>query len=554
MVRSSCTGLAKTIFSQKQHESTHVLRAALHAVKGAMAVLLGCFACGFAANTMAAEAPPVLLLANAGEPQTLDPHRYNLRLEETLLNDLFMGLTTFNAQGEIVPGAATGWRTSTDGLTWTFTLRPNQTWSDGHPLTAHDFVFAFRRLQNPQTAASLAYFMDMLENATAINAGQRPPEDLGVHAADDLTLVLRLAKPYPFLLERLLYPTAFPVPAHQIEKHGDDWVKAQNWVSNGAYTLKEWVPQSHIELEVNRSFAGEQPEISRARYIPVVNEQSAYNRYRNQELHAIPSFPAGELAKLRGSPDLRQSDLLSMFYLVFNTRSAPFNDPRVREALSLAIDQGVLTDKVLRNGSAAQYTFTPSLLTGYDGVPVPHAGQPVSERVRRAAALLADAGYDRSNPLDITLRHVAVLETKKVNLAIAAMWKRLGVKVQLRQADIRSHFGDLRQADFQVAWAGWVGENNAEHYLGLLKSDIGDVNYGGFADQEYDALMQKASLQADADLRNALLLQAEAVAARRYPVVPLYSGAVRRLVRPELSGWHENPRDMHPLRYLSWQD
>ncbi len=502
-----------------------------------------------------AHAAAQLHIGNTGEPQTLDPHRYNLRLEETLLNDLFMGLTTFSARGEIVPGAAQSWDTSDDGLTWQFYLRPDLAWSDGAPLTAHDFVYAYRRLQAPETAASLAYFMYMLKNAAAINRGEMPVTELGVSAVDDHTLVLTLERPYPYLLERLLYPTAYPVPKHVIERHGDAWVKPANWVSNGAYTLTEWQPQAHVEFRVNPHFVSE-PAIDTVRYHAVATEQSAYNRYRSGELHAISAFPIGELDKVRaGTPDaLRLSGLLSMMYLVFNTGHRPLDDVRVREALALAIDQRVLTDKVLRSGYTPAFSFTPTLLDDYEGVPQPHAMMPMPERLTKARALLQAAGFNADNPLELTLRHVTGSEQKKVNLAITGMWRRIGVRTELHQSELRNHFGDLRQGDFEVAWAGWVGENNAEHYLGLLHSETGDVNYGRFSSAEYDALMAEAQRTADADARNALLQEAEAVAASLYPVVPLYSTAVRRLVHPDLQGWHDNPRDVHQVRYLSWPD
>ena len=149
-------------------------------------MVLGLMLCQLLISAAAslATAPQPLNLGNTGEPQTLDPHRYNLRLEETLLNDLFTGLTTFNAEGEIVPGAAESWSQSTDGLTWTFTLREDLRWSDGAPLTADDFVYSFRRLLNPKTAASLAYFLYMIENAVQVNQGSMPPEALGVRASD----------------------------------------------------------------------------------------------------------------------------------------------------------------------------------------------------------------------------------------------------------------------------------------------------------------------------------------------------------------------------------
>ncbi len=496
----------------------------------------------------------VLHIGNAGEPETLDPHKYNLRLEETLLNDMFLGLTTFNARGEIIPGAARSWQTSEDGLVWTFALREDLKWSDGTSLTAADFEYSFKRLLNPATAASLAYFLYMIDNAPEVNRGELTPDALGVEATGPHTLTITLSRPYPYLLERLLYPTGFPVPRHVIEMHGAEWVKPEHWVSNGAYTLSDWRPQAYVALRANPHFyapAG----IQQVQYHPVASEQSAYNRYRNGELHAIGSFPVGQLASVaQNLPDhLRRSDLLSMMYLVFNTATAPFDDVRVRQALSLAVDQPTLTDKVLRTGSKPAFSFAPALISDYQAVPLPHREQSMPARLAQAKQLLAQAGYGPDNPLQLTLRHVSSIEGKKVNLAITGMWRRAGVNAVLQQGDIRNHFAALRQGDFEVAWAGWVGENNAEHYLTLLQSDIGNVNYGGFANPAFDAKILEAQAEADYARRNELLSQAEAIVVHDYAVVPLYTTAVRRLVNPRLSGWYENPRDMHQSRYLTWK-
>ena len=500
-----------------------------------------------------ATAQEALRLALPGEPETLDPHRYNLRLEETLLNELFLGLTTFDAHGRIVPGAALSWTTSDDGLVWTFNLDRNLFWSDGKALNAHDFVYAFRRLQDPSTAASLAYFMYMLKNAAAINAGDMPPETLGATATDDFTLTLTLDKPYPFLLERLLYPTAYPVPRHIIETHGELWTKPKNWVSNGAYVLSDWLPRAHIDMSQNEHFTNP-GSIKHLRYIPVTSEQTAYNRFRSGELHAIGSFPIGELEELRQErpEELRISNLLSMIYIVFNTERPPFNDVLVRQALSLAIDQTIITDKVLKTGSLPAYSFAPALIGDYQSFEVPHKETPFTDRQKEARQLLAQAGFESG--LEVTLRHVNGIENKKVNLAISGMWKAIGVKVKLQQADLRGHFADLRQGSFDVAWAGWVGENNAEHYLSLLQSDIGNVNYGRFKNQTFDDVMAQVQLAKDVQSRNALLRTAEEIATHFYPVVPLYTTAVRSLVRNNITGWFDNGRDMHQARYLSWQN
>ncbi len=497
----------------------------------------------------------VLHLGNDGEPSTLDPHRYNLRLEETLLNDLFMGLTTFTAAGQIAPGAAESWTQSEDGKTWTFKLRTDGRWSDGEPVTASDFVYSMRRLLTPSTAASLAYFLYMIENAEAINRGELPPEALGVTAEDPLTLRIRLAYPYPYLLERLLYPTAFPVPRHVIERVGKAWTKAEHWVSNGAYKLAEWRPQAYVEMVANPFFHAPAP-IKTVRHHALASEQSGYNRFRNGELAAIPSFPASELTDMQQDrpKELRLAPLLSIMYLVFNTQKPPFHDPRVRKALGLVIQQQTITQRVLRNGSQPSLSMTPSLIRDYQPVPLPHADLSQANRVGKARDLLAQAGYNQDHPLRVTLKHVNSLEGKKINLAIAAMWRQLGVETTLAQSELRAHFADLRQGSFEVAWAGWVGENNPEHYLSLLRSDIGNVNYGRYRNSAFDDRMAAARRQADATSRGELLRQAEQIMVADYPVVPLYMLASRRLVNASLQGWQDNVRNMHQSRYLFWSD
>lgn len=517
-----------------------------------------CCVLAFALIGTGPAAAEALRLGNAGEPETLDPHRYNLRLEETILTDLFLGLTTFSAAGGIVPGAAESWTVSDDGLTWTFTLREELAWSDGTPLTAEDFVFSFRRLLAPETAASLAYFMYPLKNAAAVNAGRSPVDTLGVQADGQRTLTITLEEPYPYLPERLLYPTAYAVPRHVVQEVGDDWVKSDHWVSNGAYRLADWQPQAAITLERNPHFAVSglpEPRIERVVYLPLAGEQAAYNRYRAGEVHAISSFPASELPRVRNNmaEDVRLSPLLSIVYLVFNTRQAPFDDARVRQALAMAVDRRTLTDKVQRAGHVASPSFVPALVSDYEPVPEPAADMAQAQRNERARELLAEAGYDRSNPLEITLRHVSGTENKRSNLAIAAFWRSLGVVTRLHQSELKAHFSDLRQGNFQVAMAGWFGESNPEHYLGLWRSDTGDVNYGDYANDEFDRQMARAAAEADLEKRNALLRRAEAAGIAGYPVVPLYSVMVRRLVAPRLGGWRDNPRDAHPARFLYWR-
>ena len=497
----------------------------------------------------------VLRVGNGGEPETLDPHRYNLRLEETILNDLFLGLTTFDARGNIVPGAAERWSVSDDGLVWTFELRAHGKWSDGQPVTAQDFVYAFRRLLDPSTAASLAHFMYPVRNAAAVNAGDAPPDALGVRARSDRTLVVELEQPFPFFTERLIYPTGYPVPKHLVERVGDAWVKPGTMVSNGAFALADWQPHAHVDLQRNPHFHdAASVHLDGVRYLPTADSYAAFNRYRAGEIDAIGDFPSGEMDWVREhlADHLRLTPLVSIMYLVFNVTRPPFDDARIREALGIAIDRQLLTGRVMQSDEVPSVSLVPPMVPGYASAVAVTGERP--ERQERARGLLAAAGYGPENPLAITLRYISGVESKRVQVAIAAMWKEIGVTTTLHHTELKSHFADLRQGDFEVAQAGWFGENNPEHYLNLLMSDTGDVNYGRFASEAFDSVMDRAHAEPDLARRLELLREAEAVGLAEHPVTPLYAVTIRALVHPRIGGWHANPRNVHGARYLSWDE
>ena len=498
-----------------------------------------------------ADSSRALRVGIPGEPQTLDPHRYNLNLEEKILADLFVGLTTVDEDGNIVPGVAESWSSSADGTVWSFKLRRNARWSDGQPVTAHDFVYGLQRLLDPETAASLAYFLYCVENAEGVNRGQNPLTELGVSATSDFELEIRLEQPFPFLPERLLYPVAYPVPRHVVDSVGDDWVKPDNWVSNGAYVLEEWSPQEHISLKKNPMFHdASSVAIHSVKYLPSAEVSTAYNRYLAEELDIIGDFPAGEVDALQDSrPDeVYISPLLSIMYIVFNVTQPPFDDVRVRQALGLAIDRKLITQRILKSGELPSFGMAPPFVDN-------HRSRVVSYEpdVDRARQLLTDAGYGSDRALSITLRYISGDESKRIHVAIADMWRQIGVRTTLHQADLRTHFGELRQGNFEVAQAGWFGENNPEHYLELLVSDIGDVNYGRFVSEQYDSLFDDVRQTADLDARVEILAEAEVVGLAEYPVIPLYSVMIRSLVNPSITGWKPNPRNTHNLRYLNWR-
>ena len=491
----------------------------------------------------------ILSIGNSAEPGTLDPHRYFANAEEHILKDLFLGLTTMGPRGEVLPGVAQRWTISDDGLQWRFDLNPDAVWSDGEPLTAGDFVFGFRRHQDPRTASPLAHFLYCIKNAETINSGEMPPERLGVTSVNAHTLVVDLERPFPFLLERLLYPIAYPIPEHVIDRHGDAWVKAENWVSNGAYVLSEWRPREYVELRRNAHFLfADDATIDRVRYYPFPEPATAYNRFVAGDMDIVHGYPHTLVRRVQQERpnEVRNTPLQSIMYLVINTRVKPFDDVRVRAALAAAISRDRITSQVLGAGELPSATLSPPLVSGY------MSQGPPESTVEHAIALLAEAGFNESQPLEVTLRYISGVENKRVYVAIAAMWKDAGINATLHHANLATHFSDLQNGDFQVAQAGWFGENNPEHYIELLWSKIGPANYGGYTSPKFDSLFENAREIADLETRLTNLAAAESVALEDFPVVPLYVSVTLNLVKTHVGGWQPNGRNLHPVRFLHW--
>lgn len=504
----------------------------------------------------AALAETVLHRGTAGEPDTLDPHHASGVWENTIIGDMFLGLTTEAADGSVIPGAAESWTVSDDGTVYTFTLR-DHTWSDGTPVTAADFVLAFQRILNPEEAAEYAYILYPIKNAEAINtAALDDLGALGVRAVDDRTLEITLERPTSFFIEQLTHYTAFPIPGHALEAHGDDWVKPGNIVGNGAYTVVEWLPNTHVKAVKNENFYdAANVTIDTVYYYPTEERAAALKRFRAGELDVNYDFPSDQIDWLNQNlpGQARIFPYLGIYYYAINTRKAPFDNQALRQALSMAIDREAITDKVLRTGELPAYSFVPPGAGSY-GEPayVAWKDMPYEERLAQARELLADAGFGPDHPLALTLRYNTSENHKKIAIAVAAMWKQIGVQTGLFNAEVKVHYNDLQEGDFEVARAGWIADyNDPENFLTLLRTKTGRMNYGGYSNPDFDLLMEEADATVDAAARNELMRQAEALAMADLPVIPIYYYVSKNLVAPYVEGWLDNTKDIHRTRWLS---
>jgi oligopeptide transport system substrate-binding protein len=492
---------------------------------------------------------------NGAEPDTLDPHKASGNWENNIIGDMFLGLMTDGANAEAVPGAAESFTVSSDGLTYTFKLRDHN-WSDGKPVTASDYVFSFRRMANPKTAAQYVSILYPMKNMQQAAAGHVPPEDVGARAIDDRTLELNFRFQVPYIRELLTHYTTFAVPQHVVEKHGENWTRPENIVVNGPYVLKEWIPNDHIRLERNPHYFEHNSLALRTVYFyPTQDSSAALKRFRGGEFDVVTdSVPPQQInwLKLYLPHELRLSPYILSQYAQFNVRRKPFDDVRVRLALSLAVDREILASKVMRAGEQPAYSFVPSGMPAYKSGELTFRAQPMAQRLARARVLLAEAGHGPSNPVTFDLNTTNTTESRLASVALQGMWNDIGVKARLTPSDSQIHYNMLRKRDFDVAWAGWIADyRDAKNYLTLFQSTTTDLNYGGYSNKSFDALVDRSDNETDRAAREILLRQAEQILLDDAAIVPGYFGVTRNLVTSQVKGWTNNNVNVHRTRYLS---
>ncbi|MEM8615423.1 MAG: peptide ABC transporter substrate-binding protein [Pseudomonadota bacterium] len=500
---------------------------------------------------------PTLRRGISAKVDTLDPHRSSAAWENIVIGDMFIGLMQHTPDGEVIPGVADSWDVSADGLTWTFKLK-DWVWSDGKALTAGDFVYALRRIQDPAVASQYSSLLYVIKNAEAVNNQTLPPEELGVRAIDDSTLELTLEKPAPYLLGLLTHYTTFPVPQHTVEEHGEAWIQPDNIVVNGPYKLVYWVTGDQLVTEKNPLFPeAEDLCFHRVTYFELEDLSAVERRIEAGQLDINNGFDGGRKAELdRRLPGwARTTPGLLTTYWSFNSSEAPFDDVRVRKALSMALDRDFLVNNVMTPGFVAAYSFVPPGMSNYDTErpQVDWATMDRRDRLVEARRLLEEAGYGPDNPLQFEFIHRSTDDNPKAAPVAQANWKDIApwVDAQILRQDTKVLYARLRQSDFEVSDGGWLADyNDPLNFLYLLDSATGQQNYGNYANPEYDALLQAAGQERDLVKRAELFAQAEKIMLDEYPITPMWFQVTKNLVDPTLTGWAENAEDNHRSRWL----
>ncbi|WP_108259036.1 peptide ABC transporter substrate-binding protein [Mangrovicoccus ximenensis] len=477
------------------------------------------------------------------EVPTLDPQLNEDVSGSNVQRDLFEGLMNQDAEGNLVPGVATGYTTADGNRTYVFTLRDDAKWSNGDPVTAGDFVYAWRRAIDPATASPYAWFVEMttMANASKILAGELPPEELGVEAVDDQTLKVTLEESIPYFAAMTTTSTLFPAHRATIEEFGSEWTRPGNMVSNGAYVLSEHVPNEyHTRTKNPEYWDAENVHITEVTGLVINDVNQALTRYLAGELDMIEPLPAGQFPELKERyPDQATSvPRLCTYYYSFNmTDSAnpALQDVRVRRAMSYAIDRDVIVNAVLKGGQSPAYIFTPPFTASFEPPATAYEDMTQKERDAEAVRLMEEAGYGKDSPLTLRLIYNTSENHQKIATVMAQMWKqKLGVSVEMQNFEWKTFLEIRKNQEFDVARGAWCGDyNEASTFLQLMVSD-NSQNDGRFANDEVDALMLETKTMDDPNPNYA---QVEAILEQEVPVIPVYHYANVFMLNPAIKGW-----------------
>ncbi|MFI5356660.1 MAG: peptide ABC transporter substrate-binding protein [Opitutales bacterium] len=501
-----------------------------------------------------------LLVGNGAEPGDLDPHLASILSDQIIVNTLFEGLTLLDEQTtQPLPAAAESWTSSPDGLVWTFHLRPGLKWSNGDALVAGDFVQSWRRALDPKFAADNAWYLFAIKHAEAVNAGKlADPARLGATAPDDRTIVITLEHPVPYLPALVSLPAWFPVNPRVLAKfgamaqRGTAWTRPGNLVSNGAFRLAAWEPNARLVVDKNPYYRDAAANhLEHIVFFPIEKPEDEEHAFRAGQLHVTFSLPVTKIAPWRAEhPDqLRIDPVLQINFLRFNTTRPPFNDPRVRRALAMAINRDLFADTVLQGSRQPAHTMTPPGTGDYQPPPGVHSD------FDAARQLLIDAGHAASAGLpaiDLMVRNDELMP--RLAEAIQAIWQReLNLQVTLSQVEQKTWIQNQQTLNYSVAMSAWTADfPDPVTFLGLFTSDS-SYNWTGWNNPDYNRWLGQAAATADPVARFALLQRAEALLLHDAPVTPLFFGAQTYLLNPAVKGWTPAPLVFRRFQLISLQ-
>jgi oligopeptide transport system substrate-binding protein len=508
--------------------------------------LVGCS--GGENNVTTGNRDGILHWGNGTDPQELDPHIITGIPEHHILTALLEGLVAKDpATLEPIPAVAKSWNISSDGKTYTFQLRHNAVWSNGDPVTSHDFAWSWWRALQPALGNQYAYMLFPIKNSEAYAKGEIDDfSKVGVKVIDDYTLEVELNNATPYFLQLLDHYSMFPVHRPTIEKFGKPdergslWTRPGNFVGNGPFTLKEWKLFKRVDVVKNPQYwDANKVKLNGIRFHPIENVTTEERMFRSGQLHHTASIPIDKVATYKkDKPHLLHTyPYLGNYFYRINTTLPHLKDKRVRQALAMSINSKQLTEQVTKGGEVPAYTFTPPDTLGYT------AKSAFEFNPEKAKQLLADAGFPNGEGFPVTeLLYNTSEGHRKIAVAIQQMWNQyLGVNIILNNQDWKVYLDSVNNGDYTIARAGWIGDYvDPNTFLDMWVKDGGN-NRTGWSNPRYDELILKlAPKTADRNLRYQLMAEAEAILLEDMPIIPIYIYNSKSLVHPSLKGLQPN--------------
>ncbi|MCM1135389.1 MAG: peptide ABC transporter substrate-binding protein [Clostridium sp.] len=487
---------------------------------------------GAAATDTASAGGKILSVQIGPNPETIDPALNSAVDGGNMLLHSFECLLTVDQDGKLAPGQAETWETSEDGLTWTFHLRSGLKWSDGSDLTANDFVYSWKRVCDPAVAAPYAEtVLAMVEGYEDAIGGNL--DALQVVAQDDQTLVVTLNAPCSYFGSLAAFATLSPVQQATVEANGDAWATApESYVSNGPFYVTEWVPDSYILMSKNPNYwNADAIKLDGIKFNLIEDANASYSAYQTGEVLFIKDVPTEEIPSLEGNPEFYVDPIIGTYYLSLNTQKEPFNDARVRKALSLAIDREYVANTLMQGTYSPASNFMGPGWIDTDGsqfMDNANGGQPYIDttaheaNLEEAKQLLADAGYpDGQGFPSITYSTNDAGYHKVVAEYLQQAWAELGVDLTVEIVEWASFTPMRRNGDYESSRNGWVGDySDPSNMLDLLFSTNGN-NDGKFNNADYDAAMTVSRTTLDAAERSAALHEAEDILMEEAACIPV---------------------------------
>lgn len=509
-------------------------------------------ACGDGTNG-ATTGDGVVDVCVASEPESIDPAHNTAVDGAIMIQHAFEGLIKWVDDGKgnatLAPGMAESWDKSDDELTWTFHIREDAVWSDGEPVTANDFVYSWNRLVAKETAADYEYMVDMVK-------GYGTGGNLDISAPDDKTFVVNLNAKCAYFEEICAFPATFPVRQDIIEQYGDQWTfDPATYISNGPFVMAEWVHNSYIRFVPNENYYGAADVTAKEIKFHLMDDANAmYAAFRNGELDFIEEVPQDEIQALLRSGDLIVGDYIGTYYVCFQTERAPFDDPLVREAFSLAIDRNYICYQVTGRGEVPATGYVPAGIydaagpgsdfreIGGDYYSVAEADYQAN--CDKARELLAEAGYPNGEGFPVVEYLYNTNEGHKaIGEALQNMWQtELGVTVTLQNQEWNTFLQERKNGNYSVARNGWIADyNDPMSFLDMWLTGGGN-NDAQYKNSEYDAIIAQAKASSDSDERMSLMHDAEDILIGQDKVLaPVYFYTQPYMINPDLKGMYYTP-------------